>query len=340
MLCASLIASARADDFNARAAQAKEQLQMKWLPAWAAKSPANESATEAAGLLETLSHAHRLGYSSPQLNLLDAARVHYRLLRDSRQDKTNSGFFAASGGNTPLKSAQLQANVVSALVEYARASGESEPRALAIKTWRLLRDRARDKINGGYYDSFLSGPIGPTQASGSGLKSFAAHLFLLEAGTDLFAFTHDRSIRRDVEELLDLNRGRFFPARSEEGFFAYTPDWKGLTVVDGGIDIWPSQFARAGAAIARTENTLGLPVQWVDFARRVEQVKQSQGTLYAPFTLNPLSILAQNVPASRERRATQIDEVLDIINAQKPDVFAGRALLDFVAAFDTSSPSQ
>ena len=358
LFSATLLGSACADDLNARAVAIKSQLQVSWLPGWAAKSPANESATDAASLLETLSRAHRLGYSTPQLNLLDAARVHYRLLRDSRRDKTSDGFFNFAGENQKFKVTQLQAQVVSALVEYARASGEGEPRGLATKTWRLIRDRGRDKVNGGYFDGFLSGPLAPTQASGGGNKTALTHLALLQAGTALTEFTRDRSIKVDLAELLDLNEGRFFPARVEEGVSAYTGDWKKWTSVAVSL-MKPkrSQVIEAGTAIAHAQTELNVPVQWVDFARRADELSRKNNKIFVvkSFTFNDddealhrisddiylggaleaLTLLARNI--SRERRSAQIDEVLDTLNNQTPDVHAGAALLDFVAAFSNSS---
>jgi hypothetical protein len=344
LVAASLLAAlclaplqSRADDLSARAGQVKALLQSTWLPAWAAKSPANESATDAAFLLQTLSHAHRLGYSSGQLDLLGAARVHYKLLRDSRRDKTHDGFFfSVDERDRPVKYTMIQAQVVSALVEYARASKESEPRGLAIKTWRLLRDRARDKTNGGYFDAFVSGTLGPTQASGSAEKSAVPHLTLLEAGTALFEFTRDRSIRRDLEELLDLNQGRFFPARTEDGALQFTGDWKPrLRPTDNSdlLALFLSTQLEAGSAIARAQNALGLPVGWVDFARRADAPGQTQDPVFVGRALDSLSLLARNV--GRERRAAQIDEVLDTLNSQTPTARTGPALLDFAAAVDT-----
>jgi len=337
MLCVSLGVSARADDLNARAAQVKEQLQTTLLPALAQTPTANKSAESLAALLQTLSRAHRLGYSTPEHNYLDAARVQYQFLRSAREDKTSGGFYDDASGKNPAlaKSSQTQAQVVSALVEYAHASGQSEPRALAIKTWRLLRDRARDKTNGGYYDFFLSGALSPTQLSGSGLKSAQTHLRLLEAGTALFAFTRDRSIRRDLEELLDLNEGRFFPTDRPDPISSYAPDWKITTLnllvpIGGSL----SESARAGVAIACAQDALGLPVRWIDFVRRVDDVNQSAPLALAPSALPALSLLARNIPNSREHRAAQIDELLkdsQRISATSSD------FLDFVAAFDAPS---
>ncbi len=342
LLSVALLGPARGDDLNARAAQLKSQLQTSWLPSWAATSPANEGATQAAFVLETLSHAHRLGYSTPDLNLLDAARVHYKLLRDSRRDKVGDGFFEASGeNNKPLKYTLIQARIVSALVEYARASGEGEPRGLAIKTWRLVRDGARDKVNGGYFDSFLGTPPGPTQARASGVKSGVPHLALLEAGTSLFGLTRDRSIKKDVVELLDLSEGRFFPARTEETALQFSADWKILTrradLVDPEDGFYNSTSNYAASTIARAQNALGMPVGWVDFSRRAGDVNENANRIYAANVLETLTLLARNIPASRPRRAAQITEVLDSLNGQTPDVHSGYALLDFVAAFENAS---
>ena len=340
---AALPLSARADDLNARAAQVKSQLQTQWLPALAKRSPANESASDAAQLVETLSHAHRLGYSTSALDLLGAARVHYRLLRDSRRDLKNGGFFAQSGQNAPLKNTALQAQVIAALIEYARASGEAEPRALAIKTWRLVRDQAGDKVNGGYYEWFAPSSS-PTSATGFGFKSAVTHLNLLEAGAQLFLLTRDQSIKRDVEALLDVNEGRFFPARAEDALFVFTPNWQkippALDALEGQPELKRQDtawgYAQASATIARAEQALGLPIGWVDLSRRTDAGSQTSGPVDAPGVLDAFSLLTQ-IPSIRERRALQIDELLASLGNATPDAHADRSLLDFVADFDASS---
>lgn len=347
LLATALGVAARADDLNARAAQVKGQLQTVWLPAWSKTPTANESAFQGAQLLQTLSHAQRLGYQAAPLDLLNAARGHYKRLRDLLRDKAGEGFFESNARKNPAdpKSSQTQAQVVLGLVEYARASGEAEPRGIAIKTWRLLRDRARDPISGGFFDQFVSGPLGPTQASGSGFKSAATHERLLEAGTQLFGLTRDRSIKRDVEELLDLNQGRFFPARVEEAVSLFTPDWKpasakSLAPAEFSPPAFsPSEVVQAGAIIARAQDALGLPVNWMDFSRRADEISQDQDLVYVGGALDSLSLLAR-IARARERRALQIDGVLDALNGQTPDPHSGRALLDFVAAFDAPPSTQ
>ncbi len=321
LLALSLAVSARADDLGARAAAIKAELRKRWLPLWAAKSPDNEGALVAARLCRTLAHAHRLVYLTPQWNLLDDARVHYRLLRDSRRDKVGGGFFAVSGGGgEPSKSTLLQAQIISALVEYARVSGEAEPRALALTTWRLLRERARDRVSGGgYFEIFVTGPLAPTQESGIGSKTAPTQLALLEAGAALFALTRDRSVKADVLELLDLCEGRYFPARRDDGTI---PDAASRSASD---------VAGAGATIARAEQALGLPVRWLDLARRAQVLDGGGDGIYAGGALDALTLLAQSV--GRERRSAQIDEVMDTLGGQTPDVRSGFVLLDFVAAF-------
>ncbi len=337
LLSASLfipLTSARADDLNARAAQIKSQLQTQWLPTWAKTSTANELALDAALNLQTLSHAHNLGYSTPDLNLLDAASAHYKLLRDSRRDKTNDGFYARSqDSKEPTRSTLLQAQVISALVEYARASGQAEPRGLAVKTWRVLRDRVRDKINGGYYESFYSIPPAGTDATAFGPKSAITHLALLEAGTALFELTRDRSIKTDLAELLDLNEGRFFPARPEERVWLYSPDWKvtqQLPQDDTTGTAASLATGEAGVAIIRAQTALGLPLGWVDFARRTDG-----DAISSTPTAIPALISLTQIASDREKRAAQLDTVLDSLNTTTTQLSLANALplLDFTAAF-------
>lgn len=339
LLSMALLVPAHADELSDRAAQVKSQLQTQILPDVAKISTANEKAEDAARNLTTLSHAHRLGYSTSDLNLLTAAQAHYKLLRDSRRDKTGDGFYMnPQDSKEPLKSTRLQGLVVSALVEYARASGEAEPRGVAVKVWRLIRERGRDKINGGYYDSFLSGTLGPTQASGSGNKSAQTHLALLQAGTALFDLTRDRSIRTDLVELLDLNEGRFFPAGSKAYSDIFTPEWKPF-FPDPATDV-PLRFELNAAAltIARAQTALGLTIGWVDFSRRTASDNIDKGES-SPGKLAALTVLASNVANVREGHTPDIDRLLDGLqkggsNATGETTYSGVALLDFVAAFE------
>jgi len=320
---------AHADDLAARAVQIKSQLQTAWLPAWVKTPTANESARDAAQILQTLSHAGELGYASANLDLSNSAGGHYKRLRDLLRDKTGGGFYESNSAKNPAapKSTLTQTQIVLALVEYARATNGSEPRGLAIKTWRLLRERARDQIGGGYFDGFLSGSLTPTQASGIGWKSANTHRRLLEAGTALFLLTRDRSVKRDVEELLDLNQGRFFPTELQEGAGRFSFDWKPLAPVS------LSEQVQAGPIIARAQEALSLPVGWVDLSRRADGIERNQATIYAGGAVDSLSLLARNLPASRERRAEQLDALFDALSGQTPDIHSGLALLDFVTLY-------
>ncbi|RYX81445.1 hypothetical protein EON83_23930 [bacterium] len=336
LLSASLIPllspSAKADDLNARAAQIKSQLQTQWLPTWSKTSTANELAGDAALNLQTLSYAHRMGYTTPSLNLLEAASAHYKLLRDSRRDKANDGFYSRSqDSKEPVKSTLLQAQAVEALVEYARASGEAEPRGLAVKIWRLIRDKGRDKIHGGYYDSIYSVQATPTSATAFGSKSALTHLALLQAATGLYDLTRDRSIRTDLAELLDLNAGRFFSVRPEDRGWVYSWEWQLEQPSDAANPAVMAATPEAGAAIVRAQTVLELPIGWVELARRTD-FDSSNASSATVSALIPLTKTTSN----REGHAARLDTILDSLKTSSAQVPVGNGipLLDFVAAFE------
>ncbi len=317
LLSLTLLSQAHADDLKEQALQIKLRLQTQWLPALTAIPAENEDTVSAALNLQTLSHAYRLGYGTPQLDLLAAARRHYLRLRDALYVKTN-GTFSRKRGKT-----YMEARVLIALVEYARASGENEPRILAIDTWNFIRKYAYDKTNGGYYEQFypINDPGNPN------IKAHYSHSALLGAATDLFKFTGNESLKVDVAELLDLNENRFFALPVHLRVYLYTNDWKRFEPSTIPVFMNSEDWHYAGVAILRAQKALGVPVRWVDFVQREE-------TDDGP-DISALTSLAP-ILSDSEAHAAQLDVLLDKLNANpaQPPIRDGITLLDFVAAFE------
>ena len=320
-------ASARGDELNERAAQIKADvypaldLRMRghdgeYMGPNDRPRDANDT-FYASSELRVLSRASRLGYTRSGSTYLELAQVRYKDLL-KYQDKTTPGYFWVGESGQGLTT-WCQAYAVMGLVEYARASGEIEPRSIALETWRFIRDRARDKSDGSYFSQIRSGKLGPNQAGGFGVKDSVAHLALLEAGTALYDLTHDQSLRRDVKELLDLNESLYHSS-------LYSPD-----------------ECEAGVAIAQAQRVLGMPVKWVDLVRRVEfsyrfDSKEIEGLTYLEKgRIAGLTLLARELPGSRRSFGTELLPLLPL--HQRASSLPVLEVMDFVAAFDRKSPS-
>lgn len=391
-------------DLRARAAHVKTLLAEKWLPFWfdLTQTPNGAfqfgdglpivSLSAQSQMIWTFARAHRDGYSTPTRDYLGAARRGYNFLRDKMRDQPNGGFFAHTNlqgaPHTLDKDTLAHAFVVLALVEFARASGESEPRALATQIWRILRDKAADKLEGGYFGAFSRDWKTPTYSAWN-LKSGHVHLQLLSASAELFDFTRDQSIKRDLLKLLDLNEGRFFPKETENTVILFTANWKPVSnselAIRGILLVIqrPLEFQlEASGRIVRARQILGERAEWVAFGRRVGDAMRvgwdaQNGAILVktpwkeqpptyPWkiqyeTLSALTVAAKWIPEQTQRPA-QIALLLDFLENQATDkadfvafeatdeagkvsdatkaslgkaaYFDGRALMDFVAAFE------
>ena len=424
-LCLALFSSANAQeektDLKARAAHVKTLLAEKWLPFWfdTTQTPNGAfklgeetsivSLSAQSQMIWTFARAHRDGYSTPKRDYLNAARNGYKFLRDKMRDNPNGGFFAQTtlqgAPHTSEKDTTAHAFAILALVEFARASRESEPKALAIQTWRTLRDKASDKINGGFFGYFSRDwKLAPNPNVGAnvlGHKSGPVHLQLLSASAELFDLARDQSIKRDLLKLLDLNEGRFFPKETENAVNELTPDWKSLSFSKDDV---PDGLIQSSAIIVRARQILGERSEWVAFGRRLSDglravynfeggfalgthykwkftssassnigtLSSSSPTIRFQFstvrpwqiqyeTLSALTVAAKWIPEQTQRPA-QIIQLLDYLENQATDkadfvafatldetgkvtdatkaspqkaaYFDGRALMDFVAAFE------
>ncbi len=255
----SVARAAGGDDvawLRGRAARLDRDLRERMLPYWYSRGrdvaregwvlddpPAGLPPTRAlvtqSRMIWTFARVHRLGYSDANHDYGKAAAEGYQYLMARFWDSEHGGAFWAVGADgrpvNPRKMMYGQSFGIYALVEVARATGDREPLGQALRWFRRLRERAYDRVHGGWIEHFerdwtplpLRDPAGIPEVAG--LKSANAHLHLMEAFTELYAETRDPDVRAALEESLRINREIFYPAEPGRSCFHRHPDWSPVT---------------------------------------------------------------------------------------------------------------
>ena len=192
-----------------------------------------------ARLVWTFSHVHRKGFSTPTRNYLQAAEVGYRFLLDHFLDREHGGYFWRTDLEgkviTDRKILYGESFVIYALVEYHRASGESEPLRRAMELYEVLQKRAHDERNKGWLEHFnrdwqpILDPKSNAEVEIAGFKSANAHLHLMEALAELYDASKDPAVGVSLAEALELNATYFYPERAGRSAFHRKPDWNEVT---------------------------------------------------------------------------------------------------------------
>jgi cellobiose epimerase len=238
------------------AAELKTQLATKVLPYWYDTAVdhqnggyvlADDAAKKAAPATEKqlvtqsrmiwgFSHAHLKGFSDGKRNYLAAAEQGYRFLQTHFLDRTHGGYFWTTDlAGTPKDQRKIlygESFVIYGLVEYYRASGDQKALDQALELYRLIQKRAHDNKNGGWVEHFerdwtpITDPKANVIVELGGAKSANTHLHLMEALTELYQATHDRAVRKSLEEALKINSTWFYPSDPSKCAFHRQPDWE------------------------------------------------------------------------------------------------------------------
>jgi mannose/cellobiose epimerase-like protein (N-acyl-D-glucosamine 2-epimerase family) len=193
-----------------------------------------------ARLLWVFSHAHLLGYSTPQYDYLKRAAHGYSYLIETMLDRQYGGFYWKAdvdrGVTEPQKIFYGQSMAIYALVEYYRASGLSEPLEHARSLYETVQQRFYDKVHGGWIEH-CERDFTPLTCTGErlpgvpdiiGFKSGDAHLHWMEALTELYAEVKDASVRDSLVEALELLCTKFYPPSVSACCEYRLPDWKAV----------------------------------------------------------------------------------------------------------------
>ena len=227
-------------------------------------------------LIWVFSHAHLLGYSTPQHDYLKRAAHGYSYLIDTMLDREYGGFYWKTdvdrGVIEPHKILYGQSMAIYALVEYHRASRLSDPLEYACSVHEIVQQKFRDKVHGGWIEH-CERDFTPLSCIGArlpgmpdiiGYKSGDAHLHWMEALTELYSEVKDASVRDSLLEAIDLLCTKFYPANVSASYECLLPDWKPLG--DGeSSNLSHGHMIEFAWLLLHAQEALGLPPAWDHF---------------------------------------------------------------------------
>ncbi len=160
----------------------------------------------------------------------------YRYVIDALMDKEHGGvFWSVSADGAPVsmrKQTYAQAFAIYALSAYALVSNNQEATALALELARLLEERARDGVRGGYVEAFARdwSPVEDVRLSDRDMnapKTMNTHLHVLEAHTALHRLVNDDFTRCLLEASIRLFETHFVaPGHGRHLALFYSLDWE------------------------------------------------------------------------------------------------------------------
>lgn len=187
-------------------------------------------------MLWTFSHVWLNGYTDTNRSSLEAATQGFRFLQKHFRDPVYGGYYwktdLAGRVTDDRKILYGQAFTIYALVEYYRASGESEPLQAAMELYRLIQRYAHDDKHGGWIEHFerdwkpILDPAVVVEVEVAGCKSANTHLHLMEAFAELGAVTQDADVIRSVAEVLQVNKRYFYPVNPTQSCPIRQLDWR------------------------------------------------------------------------------------------------------------------
>ena len=229
-----------------------------------------------ARLLWVFSHAHLLGYSTPERDYLKAAAHGYSYLIETMLDRQHGGFYWKAdvdrGVIEPHKLLYGQSIAIYALVEYHRASGLSDPLDHARSVFEIVQQRFRDTTHGGWIEHCerdftpltCTGERLPGMPDIVGFKSGDAHLHWMEALTELYAEAQDASMRDSLTEAIELLCTKFYPPNVSKSCEYRLPDWNPITN-DELSNLSHGHMVEFAWLLLHAQQTLGLPRDWEHF---------------------------------------------------------------------------
>ncbi len=298
-LASAAIGTAQAADPAAHAREFKSQLSAKIMPYWlntsvdrtnggyvladdaAQKAPpaTEKQLVSQARMIWGFSHAHRKGLSTPERDYLKAAEQGYRFLLDHFLDPKHGGYYwttdlagKAVGQNKVIYGESF---VIYALVEYYRASRDTNALRHAMDLHRVLQQHSHDAKNGGWIEHFQRdwtpilnpGPDAPVEVGG--LKSANTHLHLMEALAELCEATKDSGVRESLEEAARINATYFYPKDAGQSCFHRQLDWKPVTEPSSAGLSYGHNVEFAWLYI-RAQQVLGQPPAWDHFEAHLD----------------------------------------------------------------------
>ena len=229
-----------------------------------------------ARLLWVFSHAHLLGYSTPQHDYLKAAAHGYSYLTETMIDREYGGCYWKADVNRgviePHKILYGQSIAIYALVEYHRASKLSEPLEHALSLFETAQRRFHDDVHGGWIEHCdrefapltCTGDRIPNMPDIVGYKSGDAILHWMEALTELYAEVRDDSLRDSLVEAVELLCTKFYPRDVSAACEYRLADWKAVEN-DEISSLSHGHIVEFAWLLLHAQQALGLPRDWDHF---------------------------------------------------------------------------
>ncbi len=221
--------------------------------------------------------AHQKGFSTPQRNYLQAAAQGCHFLLTHFKDPRHGGYYwKTAPDGRPLDRRKFlygESFVIYALVEYHRASRDPQALHHALDLFLAVHGHCHDSKFGGWTEHCEPDwtPI-PGDADHNrylevevaGLKSANAHLHWMEALSELYEATRDRTVRAALREALRINAQVFYPKDPGRSCFHALPNLKPITTGShAGLSYGHNvEFAWL---MLRAQQVLGLPRSWDHF---------------------------------------------------------------------------
>ena len=229
-------------------------------------------------LLWVFSHAHLLGYSTPQHDYLKSAAHGYSYLIETMLDRQHGGCYWKTDVNRgviePHKILYGQAMAIYALVEYHRASGLPEPLEHARLIHESVRQQCHDKTHGGFIEH-CDRNFAPLTCTGErlpgmpdivGFKSGDANLHWMEALTELYAEAQDASVLVSLIETIELLCTKFYPPDVSASHEYRLSDWKTIDD-DSFAGVSHGHMIEFAWLLLQAQEAAGTPRDWDYFER-------------------------------------------------------------------------
>ena len=229
-----------------------------------------------ARLLWVFSHAHLLGYNTPERDYLKAAAHGCAYLIETMLDRQHGGFYWKTDVNRgvmePHKLLYGQSIAIYALVEYHRASGLSDPLEHAFSVYETVQQRFHDKTHGGWIEHCerdftpltCTGERLPGMPDIVGFKSGDAHLHWMEALTELYSEVKDASVRDSLVEAIELLCTHFYPPNVSESCEYRLHDWKPVAG-DDLANLSHGHMVEFAWLLLHAQQALGISRDWDHF---------------------------------------------------------------------------
>jgi len=227
-------------------------------------------------LLWVFSHAHLLGYSTPQHDYLKAAAHGYSYLIETMLDREYGGFYWKTDVNRgviePHKILYGQSMAIYALVEYHRASKLSEPLEYARSAYETVQHQFRDQTYKGWIEHCerdftpltCTGERLPGMPDIVGYKSGDAYLHWMEALTELYAEVRDASVRDSLMEAIEVLCAEFYPPNINASCEYRLSDWKAVAN-DELSGVSHGHMIEFAWLLLHAQQALGIPRDWDHF---------------------------------------------------------------------------